>query len=183
MLLKLNSKILPLLNITFQSNHFQLLITNLISINFNNFYLNKNYFLKTIFKKNTIIDFTFIFTKQGKFNKLYIDNNDGLFLSSGIILKFIGYDQKKFLKKRLKIWHNYLKAFKFLHKIQTILIFKDLFGKKIIFFNKLIKLTNLKIKWLFLKLNFNTSVNFIKTKRRIKRWIKKKYYQIGVGEK
>lgn len=48
------------------------------------------------------IDQINIFTKQAKPNKLYIDSNKGIFLSSGLILKFLNKDKQRFLKKRLK---------------------------------------------------------------------------------
>jgi hypothetical protein len=48
------------------------------------------------------VDQLHVFTKPGNFNKLYVDNSRGLFLSPGIILKFMKKDEQRFLKKRLR---------------------------------------------------------------------------------
>jgi hypothetical protein len=48
------------------------------------------------------VDRVYIFTKKTNLNKLYIDNNRGIFLSAGIVLKFINLGKSRFLKKRLR---------------------------------------------------------------------------------
>jgi hypothetical protein len=91
-------------------------------------------------------------------------------------------DGQRFLKKRLKVWHNYVKALKLLQRRPFVAYFKDLNGKKSIFFSK-IKSSGIKLKWAFVKLFNSHPQTGIKRTRRIKRWIKKKYYQLGVGER
>lgn len=49
------------------------------------------------------IDIMYVFTKRFNPNKLYVDTNSGIFLSSGIVLKFMKQDGQRFLKKRLKV--------------------------------------------------------------------------------
>lgn len=85
-----------------------------------------------------------VFTKPGKPNKLYVDDNSGLFLSSGIILRFNNAVGQKFLKKRVKIWHAYVKAIRLLRRPGLVLFFNDLFGKKNLFLLKLLR-SNLDI--------------------------------------
>lgn len=48
------------------------------------------------------VDKVWVFTKHTNLNKLYIDNNSGIFLSAGIVLKFINLSKSRFLKKRLR---------------------------------------------------------------------------------
>lgn len=91
-------------------------------------------------------------------------------------------DGQRFLKKRLKVWHNYVKALKLLQRRPFVAYFKDLNGKKSIFFSKL-KSSGIKLKWAFVKLFNSHPQTGTKRTRRIKRWIKKKYYQLGVGER
>lgn len=83
------------------------------------------------------VDIMKVFTKRLNPNKLYVDTNRGVFLSSGIVLRFMKQDGQRFLKKRLKVWHNYVKALKLLQRRPFVVYFKDLAGKKSIFFNKL----------------------------------------------
>lgn len=49
------------------------------------------------------VDIMHVFTKRFNPNKLYVDTNSGIFLSSGIVLKFMKQDGQRFLKKRLKV--------------------------------------------------------------------------------
>lgn len=124
----------------------------------------------------------YVFTKPEKPNKLYVDNNKGLFLSSGIILRFMHQDAQRFLKKRLKTWHSYIKAIRFLQKRRFVLVFRDIFGKKNVILSKLPR-SGVKIFWVFIRLMRLSPYGISKKSRRIKRWIKKKYYQLGVGER
>jgi hypothetical protein len=63
-----------------------------------------------------------------------------------------------------------------------VLHFADLFGKKGIFLSKL-SASKVKVMWVFIRLFFTDFRVRTRRSRRIKRWIKKKYYQLGVGEK
>lgn len=83
------------------------------------------------------IDMLYVFTKRLNPNKLYLDSNTGIFLSSGIVLRFMKQDGQRYLKKRLKVWYNYVKALKLLQRRPFVAYFKDLNGKKSIFFTKL----------------------------------------------
>ncbi len=49
------------------------------------------------------VDILYVFTKRLNPNKLYVDSNKGVFLSSGIVLRFMKQDGQRFLKKRLKV--------------------------------------------------------------------------------
>ena len=49
------------------------------------------------------IDMLYVFTKRLNPNKLYLDSNTGIFLSAGIVLRFMKQDGSKLLKKRLKV--------------------------------------------------------------------------------
>lgn len=128
------------------------------------------------------VDNLHVFTKDKNPNKLFLDNNAGLFLSAGIILKFINLDQSRFLKKRLRTWYGYVKALQLLQKKAFVMYFSDLNGKKSIFLNK-VKASNIRVSWLLIKLFRNNHIIRTKKARRIKRWIRKKYYQLEVGEK
>lgn len=114
------------------------------------------------------IDKLHVFTKNRNPNKLFIDNNNGLFLSSGIILKFINLDQSRFLKKRLRTWYGYVKALQLLQKKAFVMYFNDLNGKKSILLNK-IKASSIRVSWLLIKLFRNNHKISTKKARRIKR--------------
>jgi hypothetical protein len=49
------------------------------------------------------IDMLYVFTKRLNPNKLYLDSSTGIFLSSGIVLRFMKQDGQRYLKKRLKV--------------------------------------------------------------------------------
>ena len=114
------------------------------------------------------VDVLHVFTKRFNPNKLYIDSNTGIFLSSGIVLRFMKQDGQRFLKKRLKVWHNYVKALKLLQRRPFVAYFKDLVGKKSIFLTKL-KSGGVRVKWSFLKLFNSHAGTGLKRSRRIKR--------------
>ena len=138
----------------------------------------KNTSLSQFHKKTERV---WVFTKNKNPNKLYVDNNGGVFLSPGIVLRFMNLDKKRFLKKRLRTWYGYIKALKLLQRRYFTLHFSDLYGNKSIFVNKLSK-GGIRVSWLFIKLFRNDFSLKTKKSRRIKRWIKKKYYQLEVGE-
>ena len=103
--------------------------------------LAKKLAIKNFYKK---IDKVHIFTKQKNINKLYVDSNNGLFLSPGIVLRFINLDKSRFLKKRLRTWYGYIKALQLLQRKPFVLFFKDLNGKKTILLNK-IRVSGVKV--------------------------------------
>lgn len=49
------------------------------------------------------LDTLYVFTKRFNPNKLYLESTRGVFLSSGIVLRFMNQDAQRFLKKRLKV--------------------------------------------------------------------------------
>lgn len=128
------------------------------------------------------VDKVRIFTKRANPNKLYIDNNSGIFLSAGIVLKFINLGKSRFLKKRLRAWYGYIKALQLLQRKPFVLHFSDLSGKKSILLNK-IRSSGTNVAWALIKLFRNQHTFATKRSRRIKRWIRKKYYQLEIGEK
>lgn len=146
--------------------------------------LNKITFLKYITKYLMFrkLDQLFIFTKRFNINKLYIQCNTGFFLSSGILLRFLKQDSERFMKKRFKIWLTYIKALRMLQKRHYLILFKDFFGKKGAFLKKLRK-TKVKIGWVFIKLNQRTFITKTRSKRRIKRWIKKNIIKFKLEKK
>jgi hypothetical protein len=142
MLINLQNRITPLTHFQYSSifKKKQIKFTKqIISL-----MLRTNHKIVDSYQNNTTIERLYLFSKYSKPNKLFIDNNTGIFLSSGIILRFMYQAHQRFLKKRLKVWYNFLKALKFLQIKNFILIFKDLNGKKSIFLTKLL-LSEIKI--------------------------------------
>lgn len=83
------------------------------------------------------VDRLWLFTKNPNPNKLYVDNRLNMFLSSGIVLRFMNLKGGRFMKKRLRVWYGYIKAMQLLQTNPFVLNFKDLFGKKTILLSKL----------------------------------------------
>lgn len=127
--------------------------------------LTKSVALRFFYKR---VDRLWVFTRKKNPNKLYVDNNNGVFLTPGIVLKFMNLDQSRFLKKRLRTWYNYIRALKLLQRKPFVLYLNDLNGKKSIFLNKL-KSSDIKIAWLFIALFVNSYKLPVKKCRRIKR--------------
>lgn len=112
------------------------------------------------------------FTKLANFEKLFISVTEML-LSSGIILKYANL-KFKFLKKRLKTWYLYIEVYQLLCEEETILIFKNLFGLNFKIFLKIFS-SPIQIFWCFIKFFYLNFTILKKRKRRIKKWITKKY--------
>lgn len=130
------------------------------------------------------IEWIKFFTKPKNFNKLYVNSNKGIFLSPGIVLRFVKALSKKFLKKKHKCWIGAVHALKILAIHPTIITFDNLFGKKFYLLEKLLKRkTKINIIWIFIKFFYLHFQPNTKPKSRIKRWIKKKYFQLSVNEK
>ena len=123
-----------------------------------------------------------IFTKKKNWNKLYVQGGKGFFLSSGIILRYLKQKEMRCAKKRLKTWYTYLKAIKIIQKKIFIVKFDDLFGKKSLFFDKMCQ-SKIKIHWFLIRLFYKDYTLPKRGQRRIKRWVKKKYFQFGINEK
>ena len=112
------------------------------------------------------------FTKLANFEKLFISVTEML-LSSGIILKYANL-KFKFLKKRLKTWYLYIEVYQLLCEDETVLIFKNLFGLNFKIFLKIFS-SSIKIFWCFIKFFYLNFTIIKKRKRRVKKWITKKY--------
>lgn len=141
----------------------------------------QNSALNIVSKNHAQIELLNVFTKTKNLNKLYLNSNKNLFLSPGIILRFIKALSKKYLKKKHKCWSGAVQAVKLLINSPVIVFFQNLFGKKFFFFEKLLK-NNVKIIWVFIQLFYLNYHPQTKPKKRIKRWVKKKYFQLSVNE-
>lgn len=122
-----------------------------------------------------------IFTKNTNLNKLYMFCNNLIFFSPGIILRFIKAKDQRSLKKRIKVWYGFVKASIVVFKNPLIVWFDSLVGKKALFLNKFVR-SGLTISWVFFKMFYLTYNLNTKKKRRIKRWVKKKYFRLSHNE-
>lgn len=147
------------------------------SKNIPNFY-EHGVLISLVREKNHILK---IFTKVTNLNKLYMVCNNKVFLSSGIILRFIKASTRRSLKKRMKVWYGYLKAGRLIFKNPLIVWFNDLIGKKTLLLNKL-QNSGIAISWVFFRIFYLNYSHQLKTKRRIKRWVKKKYFRLSHNE-
>ena len=127
------------------------------------------------------IDILKIFTKLTNYNKLYMVCTNKIFLSPGIILRFIKASNRRSLKKRIKVWYGFIKAGDQVFKNPVIVWFNDLIGKKSLLLNKLAN-SSVKISWIFFKMFYISYVLNTKKNRRIKRWVKKKYFRLSQNE-
>ena len=116
------------------------------------------------------------FTKRAHLEKLFVSIFD-MVLSSGVVLKHANL-HFKFLKKKFKTWIMYIECYKILTKHPSLIFLKNLFG-----FNLKLLYSfyshKLNIFWCFIQtfyLQFNT---IPKKKKRIKKWIVKKYLVTG----
>ena len=97
-----------------------------VNINHVNFYTSALWYSKNIpnfYEHGTLVSLVRernyilkIFTKVTNLNKLYMVCNNKVFLSSGIILRFIKASTRRSLKKRMKVWYGYLKAGRLIFK-------------------------------------------------------------------
>ena len=138
-------------------------------------------FEKIYSRKHTIAPLYKFFCKSTNQNKLYSWSSKKLFTSPGIIVRYANDTQLKFLKKRGKTWANTLKALLPSMGKRNIFEFDNLFGKKEILLKRLVK-RKAPNSWFIFNLFFLNYVYSKKPKRRIKRWIKKKYYRLSVNE-
>lgn len=120
---------------------------------------------------------TLIFFKKKNINKLYL-NNDYLFLTPGIVLKYNNL-LKKNLKNKSNMWNLFFIMFT---KIKNFTLSWQLHNF-FLFNNKIIRLLikfNLINSWIFLNFFKQKFIKKYKTVRRIKKWIKKKYFKINI---
>lgn len=159
-----------------------------------------NFFKKTIFYyddllisiwectmvslKKSVLDYSFFykiifskwFTKRAHLEKLFVSIFN-MVLSSGIVLKHANL-HFKFLKKKFKTWVMYITCFKLLTNHPCIVFLKNLFGFNLKLLSSFHN-QKLNIFWCFIQtfyLQFNT---IPKKKKRIKKWIVKKYLITG----
>ena len=148
-----------------------------ILINYFMFFKNKpKLFFK---KKKKILTKAFIkssvwFTKNSNLEKLFVVGYQ-MFLSPGIVLKFLDTPYK-FLRNKIKTWYGFIEAFYRLFPEGAVIVLKNLFGKK---YKLLIKFFKKKSKktWIFIKLFYLNFIFIRKKKKRIKKWVSKKYFR------
>lgn len=136
--------------------------------------LNK-FFSSNSFKSNFLINM--LFFKKKNFNKLYL-NNTYILLTPGIVLKFNNLFKKN-LKKKPTLWNLFFLMFTKINNFKFIWKLNNFFlnNFKLI---KFIKKYNLLQSWIFINL-FKQNFRFkYKTIRRIKKWVKKKYFKINI---
>lgn len=159
---------------------------NILPIKYFNIYLPIKFIYKNIIKKTIFkifwlnqIDVKQVlwFTKLLNLCKLYVFNKL-YFFSPGMVLKFLKIDAVKF-KRKLKTWISYIDFFKKIKEPYTIIIFKKIFGM----FQTLLYIFHKKKLFSFIFFIRTFLLNFIfikKKKKRIKKWVKKKFYVINM---
>jgi len=134
-----------------------------------------NFFSSNFFKSNFLINM--LFFKKKNINKLFL-NNEYIFLTPGIVLKFNNL-LKKNLKKKSTLWNLFFLMFTKINNFKFIWKLNNFFlnNFKLI---RYIKKYNLLHSWVFINL-FKQNFKFkYKTVRRIKKWVKKKYFKINI---
>lgn len=126
----------------------------------------------------TISNVVLIFTKRRNHNKLYMSASTGLFLSPGIILRSYSDPEAKHLKKKQKAWAYSMQALKRVTRRPWVAEFRDLYGKKEYVLKKIISY-KIPISWLFFRVAYRVDNKELKPRRRIKKWVKKKYFRLG----
>lgn len=117
-----------------------------------------------------------IFLRKTNLNKLYI-NNIYLFLTPGIVLKYNNLFKKN-LKNKLNIWNLFFIMFTKIKNFTLCWQLTNFFVNN----NKIIRLLikfNLINSWIFINLFKQKFILRYRTVRRIKKWIKKKYFKIN----
>ena len=144
---------------------------------FYNLFYTQSIHFHTYVTKITNLLITLIFFKKKNINKLYFNNNY-LFLTSGIILKYNNLYSKK-LKNKSNMWNLFFIMFTKLTNFNLVWQLKNFF----LFNNKLVRLLlkfNLLNSLIFINLFTQNFIKKYKTIRRIKKWIKKKYFKINI---
>lgn len=146
--------------------YYHFLFYNSLSFYKINFYKNINTFW--------FIRVSFWFTKNTNLQKLYV-SGENFFLSPGIILLF-SKTPFKFLKKKLKTWISFISALKILYPSPSIIYMNNMFGYKYNLIEKMLK-DDKTFLWIFIKLFYLNFIYIKKKKKRIKRWVLKKYFR------
>lgn len=120
---------------------------------------------------------TKVFFKKKNFNKLYV-NNDYLFLTPGIVLKFNNLFKKSF-KIKTNLWNLFFIMFVKIQNFKHIWFLKNFFANLSKILRNLSKFSLLNS---FVYLNFFKKTFFFKKNsvRRIKKWVKKKYFKVTI---
>ena len=168
--------VIPNIIIVFNENNIDIDIANYL-YNFIFFFKNsrlnfkkKNKFLLT----NHLIRSSVWFTKNTNLEKLFVVGFK-LFLSPGIVLNFLNTPYK-FLRRKQKTWFGFITAYLRLNINLSLLYFTNLFGFKKSLLEKLFRLKR-KNFLIFIKLFYLNFIFIKKTKKRIKRWVTKKFYR------
>lgn len=125
----------------------------------------------------TSSDFVKFFTKKRNYNKLFIAASTGFFLSPGIVLRHYSDPEVRHLKKRPKTWVHALTALVKVSHRSWVVELSDLFGKKEFLLRRIFT-QKLPVSWFFFRMALLNPIPSLKPKRRIKRWVKKKYFRL-----
>lgn len=122
-------------------------------------------------------DFVKFFTKQRNPNKLYVVALKNFFLSPGIVLRHYSDPEARHLKKRTKTWVYTITALKKVTTKPWVAEFSDLFGKKEFLLKRLFA-QKIPVSWFLFRAFYLTRSGGCKPRRRIKKWVKKKYFRL-----
>ena len=134
-------------------------------------------FLTNLISNQMLLNLTITqwFTKKSNIEKVYFVAHK-YFLSAGMVVATLK-KPFKYLKKKLKIWTITARWYAQIFLLPTILWFENLYGYKFSLMKYMLK-RKITFAHVFIKLfylNFNIMQ---KPKKRIKRWIKKKYFSL-----
>lgn len=122
-------------------------------------------------------NFVKFFTKNRNPNKLYLTADRSFFLSPGIVLRHYSDPTARHLKKRPKTWVYTVTALSKATTRPWVVEFSDLFGKKE-FLLKRIFVQKIPVSWFLFRAFFLSRGFGTKPRRRIKKWVKKKYFRL-----
>ena len=127
--------------------------------------------------QTTRSDFVKFFTKNRNPNKLYLMASKNFFLSPGIVLRHYSDPEARHLKKRPKTWVYTVTALSKVTSRPWVAEFSDLFGKKEFLLKRLFA-QKIPVSWFLFRAFFLTRSPGHKPRRRIKKWVKKKYFRL-----
>jgi hypothetical protein len=122
-------------------------------------------------------NFVKFFTKARNPNKLYLTADRSFFLSPGIVLRHYSDPEARHLKKRPKTWVYTVTALSKATTRPWVVEFSDLFGKKEFLLKRLF-VQKIPTSWFLFRAFFLSRGFGNKPRRRIKKWVKKKYFRL-----
>lgn len=134
-------------------------------------------FLTSLITNQMLLNLTITkwFSKKSNIEKLYFVAHT-YFLSSGMVVATLK-KPFKFLKKKIKIWAITARWYAQIFLLPTVLWFENLYGYKFALMRYLLK-RNVSFAHVFIKLFYLNFTIGKKKKKRIKRWVKKKYFSL-----